>query len=119
MGKPANACGSLRLDWWRFAVLALITIGIIAGIELAADSSETTLGASLATALFTFSLIGFSAYRWHRLRVLASSGRIADEDLRRDVARHLRGPSGPFIVWVVVTSLLCTGVVACFAIASR
>jgi hypothetical protein len=110
MSDPLRQTPVLRLEWWRFAVAAVLALSVI-GIVTVAGFQPGNWGTLVAMAMFGISLVGFFAYRWHHLRADAASGRLKAEEFSRDPRGHILGPILPLIVWFVVT------VVALIAIA--
>jgi hypothetical protein len=102
MSEPPRKMPVLRLDWWRFSVVAFLSLSVI-GIVTVVGFEPDNRGTSVAMAVFGLSLVAFFAYRWHRLRTDAATGRLTPEEFYRDPRAHIRGPLLPLVVWLVLT----------------
>jgi hypothetical protein len=100
----------LRLEWWRFSVVAILSLAIIGFVTVAGVQSDSP-GTSVGMAVFALSLVAFFAYRWHRLRSDAATGTLTPEEFYRSPRAHILGPMLPLVIWFVAT------VVALIAIA--
>src|SRR5271163_1361339 len=96
----------LRLGWGRFALIAAILAAIFGSISVF-GARATPAGRALLTpmAFVCASLLGFSAYRWHRLRKAVLSGELKQSEVRRDFQGHFLGPRRPRILWVALTTV--------------
>jgi uncharacterized membrane protein len=102
MNEPTRQTPVLRLEWWRFAVVAFLALSIISGITLLGFQPGNRR-TSVAMAVFGVSLVGFFAYRWRRLRADAAIGRPTPEEFNRSPRAYILGPVLPLVVWFAVT----------------
>jgi hypothetical protein len=111
MNEPPRQTPVLRLEWWRFAVVAFLALSVI-GVVAVVGFQPGNRGTLVAMAMFGISLVAFFAYRWHRLRTDVATGRLAPEEFYRDPRAYIRGPVLPLVVWVVATIVALIVIVA-------
>jgi hypothetical protein len=102
MNEPPRKPPVLRLEWWRFAVLAFLALSVI-GVVALVKFRPGDWSPVVAMAILGTSLVSFFAYRWQRLRTDAASGRLTPEAFYGDPRAYIRGPVLPLVVWFAVT----------------
>jgi hypothetical protein len=111
---PAQTSSSTsppRLDWWRFALLAMIIGAVIFAMATVSNRQNGGFVAAVSLLLFGSSMIGFLAYRWHCLRLELADGRFSLDEYRNNPQRYFRGPPGPFAYWFWCTMAIIIGIV--------
>jgi hypothetical protein len=109
MSEPPRQIPVLRLEWWRFAVVAFLSLVVI-GFVTVAGTQPGNRGISVAMAVFGLSLVAFFAYRWHRLRGDAATGDLTPEEFYRSPRAHILGPLLPLVIWFVTTVVAVIGI---------
>jgi hypothetical protein len=101
-----------RLDWWRFAIMAVLIGSIIVAVAvLPGRLDRRDSGPQLALLIFGSSLIAFFGYRWHKMRVELKDGRFLLNEYSQNPQRYIRGNLGVLTVWFVCTIALVFAVV--------
>lgn len=99
-----------RFTWWRFTIVVLLLIAIESFfINLLWKTHQIT--AALAMAIFALSMIGYLGFRFSQLRAALAKGHFDVEQYQRDPATYFRGPTRPFILWMVCTLVVTVGVI--------
>jgi hypothetical protein len=102
MNEPSRQTPVLRLEWWRFALLAFIALSVIGGVTVH-RFQPGDWRTVVAMAVFGMSLVGFFAYRWRHMRADAAIGRPTPEEFNRSPRAYVLGPVLPLVVWFAVT----------------
>jgi hypothetical protein len=92
-----------RFEWWRLWAAAVLIGLIFIGITALPRRHAHDLTTTLAMAGLGTSLIGFSAYRWHKIRVEIREGRFLLDEFRQNPQRYIRGPLAVVVIWFVCT----------------
>jgi len=101
-----------RLDWWRFATMAVPIGGIIGAIAvLPRRLDRHDSGPRVALLIFGGSLISFFGYRWHNMRVELKGGRFLLDEYSQNPQRYIRGNRGVLTVWFICTIVLVFAVI--------
>jgi len=111
MRDNLNIKPPLRLEWWRFGVLASLIALVFAGVIALPRHRPNDLPTTLAVVILGASLICFFAYRFYKLRVEIREGRFLLEEFRQNPRRYIRGPLGVVVVWFSCTLGLALGIV--------
>jgi hypothetical protein len=106
----------IHFEWWRFAIVAVLIIGTIAVVTWFKTGPGTSVGIILAMAILAASLVGYFAFRWHKLRVAAATGVLTTRDFYADPRSHILGPKKPLVIWFICTIAAILGTVVLFAL---
>jgi hypothetical protein len=115
---PANPV-VIRLDWWRFILLAIIGAGIPTALVLLSRIYRSSPSVTLAMGVFALSLLIYFAIRWRSLRIEVAQGTFRTAEFRKDPKRYIRGPERFFRAWFACTIVLMLCIVIYAAISSR
>ena len=105
----------IRLDWWRFAVVATLSLSIM-GLVASVGRQTSKWSPTLAMAVLGLSAVSFLAYRWHRLRSDVAAGHLTREVFYREPRAQILGPVLPLALWFVVTIMTMFTIVVLGAI---
>jgi len=102
--KP-NTGGSavIRLDWWRFLVIAILIVGIPAALVLLGHLHSSAPGVALSMGVFALSLLVYFALRWRSLRIEIAQGTFRSDEFRKNPQNYIRGSGKLFWTWVAST----------------
>ena len=102
MNERSHESPKVRLDWWRFAIVATAFLSVIGFVAVVRRQTKS-LSPLLEMAVLGLSAVAFFAYRWHRLRVDLAAGRLTPETFYQDPRAHVRGPILPLTLWFLAT----------------
>ena len=109
----------IRLDWWRFTLLAMIGAGIPTALVLLSHVYRRSPSVTLAMGVFALSLLMYFALRWRSLRIEVAKGTFRTDEFRRNPQNYIRGPRRMFLVWFACTLVAILSIVIYAAIVSN